>query len=58
MTDVKIDFDEGKKWNLVHDVRDRIIITPPYDNKMESVTIFADKHISVNREYREKNLEH
>lgn len=59
LTDVKIDFGEGKKIELgTLDVRDRIILTPPQDNKMESVTVFADHHISVKKEYREENLEH
>lgn len=59
LTDVKIDFGEGKKLELgILDVRDRIILTPPDDNKMESVTVFADHHISVNKEYREENLQH
>ena len=59
LTDVKIDFGEGKKLELgTLDVRNRIILTPPNDNKMEFVTVFADHHISVNKEYREENLQH
>ncbi|WP_148702590.1 hypothetical protein [Nitrosopumilus piranensis] len=59
LTDIKIDFGEGKKMELgTLDVRNRIILTPPNDNKMESVTVFADHHISVNKEYREENLQH
>lgn len=59
LTEVKIDFGEGQKIELgTLDVRDRIILTPPHNNKMESVTVFADHHISVNKEYRSENLQH
>ncbi|ABX13033.1 hypothetical protein Nmar_1137 [Nitrosopumilus maritimus SCM1] len=59
LTEVKIDFGEGEKMELgTLDVRDRMILTPPYNNKMESVTVSADHHISVNKEYRNENLQH
>lgn len=59
LTNLKIDFGEVEKMELgTLDVRDRIILTPPHNNKMESVTVFADNHISVKKEYREGNLEH
>lgn len=59
LTDVKIDFGEGKEIELgTIDVRDRVILTPPQGNKMESVIVFADHHISVKKEYRQENLQH
>jgi len=37
-------------------VRDRIILTPPVDNKMEFVTVIADQYVFVTKAYGEEQL--
>jgi len=57
LTNVKVDFGEGDILYLgTIAVRDRVILTPPTDNKMEFVTVSADQDIFVNKEYREEQL--
>ena len=55
LTNVKVDFGDGDILYLgTIAVRDRVILTPPTDNKMEFVTVSADQDIFVNKEYREE----
>ena len=57
LTNVKVDFGEGDIIDLgTIEVRDRVILTPPQGNKMESVIVSADQNISVNETYREEKL--
>ena len=57
LTNVKVDFGDGDILYLgTIAVRDRVILTPPTDNKMEFVTVSADQDIFVNKEYREEQL--
>ncbi|MBN4046172.1 hypothetical protein JYT57_00665 [Nitrosarchaeum koreense] len=54
LTNVKVDFGGGDVVNLgtLKD-KHKVILTPPSDNKMESVTVSADNNIFVNASYTE-----
>jgi len=57
LTNVKVDFGDGDILYLgTIAVRDRTILTPPADNKMEFVAVSADNDIFVTKEYREEQL--
>jgi len=54
LTNIKVDFGEGDILDLgTLDARHKVILTPPPDNKMESVTVSADHDIFVNVSYAE-----
>jgi len=57
LTNVKVDFGEGDVVDLgtLKD-KHKIILTPPHDNKMESVTVSADNNIFVNVSYVEEKF--
>ena len=49
LTNVKVDFGDGDILYLgTISVRDRVILTPPADNKMEFVAVSADHDVFVN----------
>jgi len=55
LTNVKVDFGEGDILDLgTLDARQKLILTPPPDNKMEFVTVSADQDVFVNKVYREE----
>jgi len=57
LTNVKVDFGEGDILYLgTIAVRDRVILTPPADNKMEFVIVSADQDVFENKAYREEQL--
>jgi len=57
LTNVQVDFGEGDVLDLgTIDARQKLILTPPPDNKMEFVTVSADQDIFVNIVYREDQL--
>jgi len=57
LTNVKVDFGEGDILDLgTLDARQKLILTPPPDNKMEFVTVSADQDVFVNKVYREDQL--
>jgi len=57
LTNVKVDFGEGDILDIgTLDARQKLILTPPPDNKMEFVTVSADQDVFVNKAYREDQL--
>ena len=57
LTNVKVDFGEGDILDLgTLDASQKLILTPPPDNKMEFVTVSADQDVFVNKVYREDQL--
>lgn len=53
LTNVKVNFGEGDVTELgVLDPGEKIILSPPSDNKMEFVQVTADPDIFVNKAYR------
>ena len=54
LTNVRVNFGEGDTLDLgTLDSGEKVIVSPPSDNKMEFVIVSADPDIFVNKVYRE-----
>lgn len=54
LTNVKVNFGDGETLKLgTMDAGEKVILSPPPDNKMEFVQVSADPDIFVNKAYRE-----
>ncbi len=54
LTNVKVNFGDGDTLKLgTMDAGEKVILSPPPDNKMEFVQVSADPDIFVNKAYRE-----
>ena len=54
LTNVRVNFGEGDTLDLgTLDSGEKVIVSPPSDNKMEYVTVSADPDVFVSKAYRE-----
>lgn len=54
LTNVKVNFGEGDILELgTLTAGQKVIVSPPSDNKMEYVIVYADQDVFVNKAYRE-----
>jgi len=56
LSNIQVDFGKGDILEVgTLDPRDKLILTPPNDNKMEFVTVSADQDILVSVAYRDSD---